>query len=104
LVDCRRHPDPRSVWPIRVRAGAFGDGTPRRDLFLSPDHAVFVDDALIPIRYLIDDVTIEQVPADEVAVAADRTRRAGDLQVDDLEIAPLSVEQAVPTIQQSDPP
>jgi len=47
---------------------------------------------------------VEQVPADEVAVAADRTRRADDLQIDDLEIAPLSVEQAVPTIQQSDPP
>lgn len=47
---------------------------------------------------------VEQVPADEVAVAADRTRRAGDLQVDDLEIAPLSAEQAAPTIQQSDTP
>jgi hypothetical protein len=47
---------------------------------------------------------VEQVPADEVAVAADRTRRAGDLQIDDLEIAPLSAEQAVPTIQQSDTP
>jgi hypothetical protein len=47
---------------------------------------------------------VEQVPAGEVAVAADRTRRAGDLQIDDLEIAPLSAEQAVPTIQQSDIP
>ena len=47
---------------------------------------------------------VEQVPADEVAVAADRTRRAGDLQIDDLEIAPLSAEQTVPIIQQSDTP
>ncbi len=47
---------------------------------------------------------LDQVPAGEVAVAADRTRRAGDLQIDDLEIAPLSAEQAVPTIQQSDTP
>jgi hypothetical protein len=27
---------------------------PRRDLLLSPDHAVYVDGALIPIRYLIN--------------------------------------------------
>jgi hypothetical protein len=47
---------------------------------------------------------VKQVPAEEVAVAADRTRRAGDLQIDDLEIAPLSAEQAAPTIQQSDTP
>ncbi len=47
---------------------------------------------------------VEQVPAEEVAVAADRTRRASDLQIDDLEIAPLSAEQAVPIIQQSDAP
>lgn len=47
---------------------------------------------------------VEQVPAEEVAVAADRTRRASDLQIDDIEIAPLSAEQAVPAIQQSDAP
>ncbi len=53
-VDCTSHPDPAKVLPIRVRAGAFGDAMPERDLFLSPDHAVFVPEAnvLIPIRYL----------------------------------------------------
>src|SRR5207244_3515133 len=48
------------VWPVRVRAHAFGRNLPRRDLLLSPDHAVFVDDVLIPIRYLINDTTIRQ--------------------------------------------
>ena len=33
---------PRKVWPVRVAAGAFGPGRPHRDLFLSPDHAVYV--------------------------------------------------------------
>jgi len=65
-VDCRRHPEPRKVWPVRVRAGAFGDGAPGRDLFLSPDHAVFVDESLIPIRHLINGSSIEQVPTDAV--------------------------------------
>lgn len=65
-VDCRRHPDPRKVWPVRVRAGAFGEGMPCGDLLLSPDHAVFVDDVLIPIQYLINGSTIAQEPRDEV--------------------------------------
>jgi autotransporter passenger strand-loop-strand repeat protein len=66
-VDCHRHPRPRDVWPVRVAAGAFGIGLPYRDLWLSPDHAVFVDGVLIPIRYLINDATIAQEPVDKVA-------------------------------------
>ena len=57
-VDCARHPDPRRAWPVRVSVGAFGDGLPRRDLWLSPDHAVFVDRVLIPIKHLINGCTI----------------------------------------------
>jgi hypothetical protein len=65
-IDCRRHPAPREVWPVRIAAGAFGDGMPRRDLRLSPDHAVYVDGVLIPIRYLVNGTTIAQEAADEV--------------------------------------
>jgi hypothetical protein len=65
-VDCRRHPRPSAVWPVRVRAGAFAEATPRRDLLLSPDHAVLVDGALIPIRHLIDDDAVAQVKRDAV--------------------------------------
>jgi hypothetical protein len=57
-VDCRRHPRPSNVWPVRVAADAFGGGRPSRDLLLSPDHAVFVDGVLIPVKYLINDDTI----------------------------------------------
>ena len=46
MVDCRRHPHPESVWPVRARAGAFAENVPQRDLFLSPDHAIFVKDVL----------------------------------------------------------
>ena len=60
-IDCTRHPDPRAVWPVRVAAGAFGAGLPARDLYLSPDHAVFVDDALIPVKYLINGGSVAQV-------------------------------------------
>jgi collagen type I/II/III/V/XI/XXIV/XXVII alpha len=66
-VNCARHPDPRKVWPVRIAAGAFGAGRPYRDVQLSPDHAVFVDDVLIPIKYLINGTTIVQTPVDEVS-------------------------------------
>jgi hypothetical protein len=65
-VDCRRHPRPEKVWPVRIAAGAYGEGLPRRDLLLSPDHAVFADDVLIPVKHLINGISIVQVPMDAV--------------------------------------
>jgi hypothetical protein len=59
-IDCRRHPDPQQVWPVRIVAGAFAPNQPCRDLFLSPDHAVAVNDALIPIRLLVNGASIRQ--------------------------------------------
>jgi len=59
-------PDSSAGWPVRVRAGAFGPGLPVRDLYLSPDHAVFVDGVLIPVKHLIDGRAIAPVPRDEV--------------------------------------
>ena len=50
-IDCRRH---REARPVRVRAGAFGDARPARDLRLSPDHAVFVDGVLVPVGRLVN--------------------------------------------------
>jgi hypothetical protein len=54
------------VWPIRVRAHAIGHGQPRRDVFLSPDHAVFVAGVLIPVRHLVNGTTVTQDPRDQV--------------------------------------
>ncbi len=59
-VACRLHPRPHDVMPVRVAAHAFGPDQPRRDLFLSPDHAVAVRGALIPVRYLVNGATIVQ--------------------------------------------
>jgi T5SS/PEP-CTERM-associated repeat protein len=65
-VACARHPRPQDVLPVRVAAHAFGPGRPHTDLRLSPDHAVFLDGVLIPIRYLLNGASIVQEPAGEV--------------------------------------
>jgi len=65
-VNCRRHPDPKRVWPVRVRAGAFAENVPQRDLLLSPDHAIFVNDVLVPVKLLINGTSIAQVERDRV--------------------------------------
>jgi collagen type I alpha len=66
-IDCRHHANPNLVWPVRIAAGAFGTGRPHSDLWLSPDHALFLDGVLIPVKHLVDGKTIVQVPVDEVA-------------------------------------
>ncbi len=65
-VICAGHPWPPSVWPVRIAADAFGPGQPARALHLSPDHAVFVDGGLVPVRHLLNDATIAQTPTDNV--------------------------------------
>ncbi len=66
-IDCRHHPNAKLVWPVRISAGAFGPGKPNRDLLLSPDHAVFVDNVLIPVKHLMLGSTIMQIPVSAVS-------------------------------------
>jgi collagen type I/II/III/V/XI/XXIV/XXVII alpha len=65
-VDSDLHADPASILPIRIATGAFAPGQPARDLLLSPDHAVYFEGVLIPIKYLLNSDTVHQVPAREV--------------------------------------
>jgi hypothetical protein len=65
-VDCARHPRPETVMPVRVQANALGPNQPARDLMLSPDHAVYAEQVLIPVKYLINGSTIRQSPVSQV--------------------------------------
>jgi len=65
-IDARRHPNPHLVWPVRVLRGAFAEGVPARDLYLSPDHAVAMDGVLIPVRHLVNGRTVLREMRDEV--------------------------------------
>ncbi len=61
-----RHNRPEAVMPVRVSRGALAPGRPARDLSLSPDHAVFLDGALIPVRCLTNGRSIVPVPVARV--------------------------------------
>ena len=59
--------DAKSQNPICITAGALGDNTPVNDLYVSPDHAMYVDEVLVQANALVNDVSIYQVaemPAD----------------------------------------
>ena len=62
----RRHRHSKAGYPVRIRVGAFGDNVPHRDLYLSPDHAAFIDGTLVPVRYLVNGSTIAPVEVDEI--------------------------------------
>jgi hypothetical protein len=53
-----RFADPLRVCPIRVKAGALGENVPQRDLLLSPDHALLVEDVLIHAGALVNGTSI----------------------------------------------
>ena len=46
--------------PIRVARFAIDDHAPHSDLYLSPGHCIFFNEALIPVMYLINEATIAQ--------------------------------------------
>ena len=47
-----------SVAPIRVARFALSDQYPRRDLYLSPRHSLFIDGCLIPVQWLVNGKSI----------------------------------------------
>ena len=53
---------PARFVPIRVRAGALGPRSPKRDLHLSPGHMIYIDGVLVPAKYLADGENIAAVP------------------------------------------
>ncbi|MGC9268615.1 Hint domain-containing protein [Acidiphilium sp.] len=46
--------------PIRFAPGSLGNGRPRRDLWVSPQHAMLIEGALIPAICLVNGVSIMQ--------------------------------------------
>ncbi len=59
-ISLAAHPHPASVAPILIQRGAVADAVPHRDLYVSPAHAILVDDRLVCARQLVNGATIRQ--------------------------------------------
>jgi len=58
-----------SVMPIRVARFAIDDHSPHSDLYLSPLHCIFLNEVLIPVKYLINGTSVAQgAPSDMSAI------------------------------------
>jgi hypothetical protein len=65
-VNVAAHPEPARAAPIHIARGALGENTPHRDLYVSPDHAMYLNGVLIKASALVNGVNIVQVPVGEV--------------------------------------
>lgn len=57
-IEIGRMRDRHAVAPVLVRAGAFAQSVPYRDLRVSPEHAFFLEGHLVPARLLVDGVRV----------------------------------------------
>jgi hypothetical protein len=58
--DLVHHPEPERVRPILICAGAIARQVPHRDLYVSPDQTLLLDDVLVPARLLINGASIRR--------------------------------------------
>ena len=49
-----RGAQPDEAFLVRIRRNAFGAGEPLRDLLVTPEHCVFVQNSLVPVRMLVN--------------------------------------------------
>lgn len=58
MIDLKQHPRAAEVQPVCIAAGALEEDVPRRDLWVSPDHALWIDDRLVPAQLLLNGLNV----------------------------------------------
>jgi hypothetical protein len=59
-IDPKTLDKPRNDLPIRISAGAIAENMPTFDLYVSPDHCMFIGGSLVPAKLLINGTTVTQ--------------------------------------------
>jgi hypothetical protein len=59
-LEISRSVERQTLLPIRIQQDAIAQGVPRRDLFVSPGHGIYLDGMLIPAAALVNGATITQ--------------------------------------------
>jgi Hint domain len=59
-LDISRSVERQTLLPVRIQRDAIAQGVPRRDLFISPGHGIYLDGMLIPAAALVNGATITQ--------------------------------------------
>lgn len=59
-IDPKAIDKPRDTLPVRMMAGSVAENVPERDLLISPDHCMFLEESLIPAKFLVNGTTITQ--------------------------------------------
>jgi hypothetical protein len=60
MIDPKAIDKPRDTLPVRMMAGSVAENVPERDLLISPDHCMFLEESLIPAKFLVNGTTITQ--------------------------------------------
>ncbi len=57
-IETHQVKNPLRGYPVLIKAGALGNNLPHQDLYVSPDHAMFIDGLLINAGALVNDISI----------------------------------------------
>ena len=57
---------PEGRWPVCITAGALGNNLPVRDLRLTADHALLIDNVLVQAGALVNGTTVRRIPPSEL--------------------------------------
>ena len=64
-IETHQVKNPLRGYPVLIKAGALGNNLPHQDLYVSPDHAMFIDGLLINAGALVNDISIIKTEPNE---------------------------------------